>query len=495
MIRYLYRHMLEKGYLRPGDRVLDPFAGVACGALDAMQNGLHWAGVELEPRFRKLGLENIIYWSEKYRPWFSDSWGTAVLFQGDSRFLLQVLAGEPMGGLVSSPPYSEGLGHGGNPTEVGKGGFKVTKAMQEGYGASPGQLGTMPEGDVDSVISSPPYTNSVDGKGEGPGARFDSKYHLPENSQKKSSDPGYGDSPGNLGNMQDGDLDGVISSPPYAGSINSSQTGIDWDKGGRPDRTKESDARKNPMTTDALEYGKSPGQLGGMTEGDLDSIVSSPPYAGSLDHAPGNKNWVEEPTENQAKHGNRGYSANILNNDGYGTSEGNLGNMPEGIVSSPPYEDSEQSRDGDFVMESTKVNPSPRKLDTRTYFPVELSEENMGAQAGTTFWAAAAQIVAQCYQVLKPGGYAAWITGDFVRNKQRVEFGRQWLALCESVGFVPVEHIVCWKVEPGPTQVHMFDDDVNLTKSRVSFFRRLANKKNPDAAIESEDIWIVRKPE
>ena len=29
---------------------------------------------------------------------------------------------------------------------------------------------------------------------------------------------------------------------------------------------------------------------------------------------------------------------------------------------------------------------------------------------------------------------------------------------------------------------------------RVSFFRRLANEKNPDAAILNEDVIIVRKP-
>jgi hypothetical protein len=40
----------------------------------------------------------------------------------------------------------------------------------------------------------------------------------------------------------------------------------------------------------------------------------------------------------------------------------------------------------------------------------------------------------------------------------------------------------------------MFGEDVDLTIDRVSFFRRLANKNNPDNAILNEDCIIVRKP-
>jgi hypothetical protein len=116
--------------------------------------------------------------------------------------------------------------------------------------------------------------------------------------------------------------------------------------------------------------------------------------------------------------------------------------------------------------------------------------ENVGNMTSETFWTAAAEIVSQCYQLLKPGGYAAWVCGDFVRQGKRVYFGRQWLELCESVGFVGVEWITAWKQEPGPVQAGIFEDK-DLSIDRVSFFRRLANKRNPDAAILNEDVIIV----
>lgn len=55
LIRRIYEHLFEMEWLSPGDKVVDPFGGVALGALNAMQFGLHWYGNELEERFWKLG--------------------------------------------------------------------------------------------------------------------------------------------------------------------------------------------------------------------------------------------------------------------------------------------------------------------------------------------------------------------------------------------------------------------------------------------------------
>jgi len=40
LIRRIYEHITEEGWVKPGDMVVDPFAGVALGALDAMRLGL-----------------------------------------------------------------------------------------------------------------------------------------------------------------------------------------------------------------------------------------------------------------------------------------------------------------------------------------------------------------------------------------------------------------------------------------------------------------------
>lgn len=265
LIRQIYQHMIDRGYIAPGDHIADPFGGVGLGALDAMRHGLHWHGCELEPRFVELGNQNLGLWQARYSGWFAN-WGTAVLHQGDSRQLAQVI--ETVGGCVSSPPYGD--------------------------------------------------------------------------------------------------------------AISNETSGIDWGKSGRLDRTKPSSGRNNTMTDGVTSYGSTPG--------------------------------------------------------------------------------------------------------------------NIGNDNGESFWTAARDIVAQVYQVLKPGGYAAFVCGDFVRNKQRVNFGQQWLELCEAVGFEAAEWIIAWKTEHHGTQLDIFGNGHAKQVDRVSFFRRLANEKNPDAAILNEDVIIVRKP-
>ena len=54
LIERIYTHLLNQGYLRPGDTVLDPFGGVALGAWPAQRRGIHWCGVELESHFVNL---------------------------------------------------------------------------------------------------------------------------------------------------------------------------------------------------------------------------------------------------------------------------------------------------------------------------------------------------------------------------------------------------------------------------------------------------------
>lgn len=51
----IYDFAIEQGWLKAGDCVLDPFAGVAGFALAAMRRGIHFFGVELEQTFVDMG--------------------------------------------------------------------------------------------------------------------------------------------------------------------------------------------------------------------------------------------------------------------------------------------------------------------------------------------------------------------------------------------------------------------------------------------------------
>jgi len=99
LIRRIYDHMLEENWVTAGDAVVDPFGGVALGALEAMRHGLHWTGVELEERFHKIGNDNIQKWMREYGGMLK---GSATLLHGDSRFMLKLIEGQVS--VVSSPP-------------------------------------------------------------------------------------------------------------------------------------------------------------------------------------------------------------------------------------------------------------------------------------------------------------------------------------------------------------------------------------------------------
>jgi hypothetical protein len=469
--------MLDEGMLAAGDHVVDPFGGVGLGALDAMRHGLHWHGCELEPRFHELGNQNIGLWNGRYRGWF-DLWGTAVLHCGDSRQLAQVIGAAD--GCVSSPPFQDQ--HPSHDKADNYQGFMhvgtIKNGAVENYGTTPGQLGSMKAGDYDAAVSSPPF--SPPGNQASAGRQFVRKDY-DKSKWADSPETDYGGSRGQLGAMLMNDYDAAISSPPYADTIeNGDGPGARWDEAGHPG---------NPdKVSSQASYGATEGQLGGM-----DGCISSPPYGDAVKTGEGPGAAGNEPQRLRQAAGAEG--ENAWRNEGkYGTSAGQLAQM-DGAVSSPPFESSiPRGREPGEKLIFGNARYGHKDNTTEAYTDYGTTPNNIGNDTGESFWLAARDIVAQVYNVLKPGGVAAWVCGDFVRDKQRVYFGRQWLALCESVGFEPLAWAIAWKTEYNGNQLDIFGGDVEKRTDRVSFFRRLANEKNPDAAILNEDVIFVRKP-
>lgn len=374
LARRIYRHLLAQGYVKPGSLVVDPFAGVGGFAFHAMYHGLHFRGCELEEKFVTLANRNFELWDSRYKG-VLPNWGTAEIYQGDSRELCRVIGGA--GVALSSPPYADSLQSGGREGKIkfmnqvaqdGNGHRGVAPSIGLDYGRTPGQLGAMKEGQPpDAIIGSPPYADAVNGNGEGPGARHDHKFHNGDNATKKSSQAAYGETAGQLGSMA------VVGSPPF----------------------------ENKLSAEDIEFYR--------------------------------KKRIQTGRNPDSHHAN--------GIDSYGSTPGNIGN------------------------------------DT-----------------GGTFWEAARVIVEQCYQLLPPGGVAVWVTGNFRRDYKVVDFGSQWLSLCESVGFVGLEKIIAWKSEPRPAQADIFGNIHDRDIHRVSFFRRLDNQKHPGNEILSEEVWIVQKP-
>ena len=222
LIRRIYEYMIDRGWLAPGDTVIDPFGGVACGAFDALDLGLHYRGCEIESRFVSLAEQNLAKWRGEME--CHPRAGTAEIRQGDSRKLSQVWGlGD---GVVSSPPYAEtridGQGDEGasglrNPDGSfvrGPEGWQIRKAQGGRYGDQPEQLGNLRDAGFDAAVASPPFGEAQSGGGinvKGYG----------DDGADKVGDRTYGDqtaglSPDNLDsmNVMQG-FDASVGSPPF----------------------------------------------------------------------------------------------------------------------------------------------------------------------------------------------------------------------------------------------------------------------------------------
>lgn len=544
LITRILVEMRNAGMVQKGDSIVDPFGGIGTGGIVAASMGYQWYGCELESKFHGLGQQNFAMHAETWRQ-FGDP--LPVLVNGDSRNLRANLAGALADAVMSSPPYTPEVAL--NPGDKSRPEAKIARLRAEGklreaevvrqhgsgqasnlrqqdYGATPGQLGAMKPGSVDSVVSSPPYAAvAVAKSSEGVDKRKQWETYRSQGggmgyeafvAQQAKHSGDYGSSDGQLSKMTAGDVDAVIGSPPFSGSDQpcASQTRAikDYHAFTRGDGTKR----------DATHTGETPGQLSALPTGQVDAVLSSPPYAECLQ---GDNTARESAEESRAKRKTEGGSlGQSCRHQGYG-GPGNLGNLPAGavdaIATSPPhmsntcrgaadpifahkfngdqrYSD-ESPRDpaktvgGDRNSEAKRIERENRAANVANLGEIVVDSGATGLQHTETFWAAAKLIVEECHAILKPGGYSAWVCKDFIRNKQRVPFCDDWCKLLEACGFTVVKRVRAMLVKE---QRHpdLFGGDEHVERTeRKSFFRRLYEKKFPENSINWEEVIFAQK--
>jgi len=433
LICRIVEHGLSKGYWKAGDTVADPFGGVALGGIICGYHGLNWTGIELEEKFVELGNRNLDLHRAKWKALGYDV--DVQLVQGDSRNLAQIL--QQADAVVCSPPYIETQIVGcdciapdkrkafSKTGEWPKGGLNVGARGEadKNYGSTPGQIGRLKAGSIDSVITSPPFlgaragtTKSHPTKHGGPCA---------ERVRSVGTDGDcMGDSEGQIGNLRAGSVDSILTSPPYAESVHNGN-GIDQSKlTGNP-------AGRNTQAK-AEGYGSTPGNLGNLKAGSISGIVTSPPYAGTRQ-------------DGTIKDGG-GFSSNS---------------------------------DGPTTKWHTERNPA--------------NIGNLGDETNVnreTYWQAVAAIYEQCHQILKPGGVMVCVVKSYVKNKAIVPLPDDTLKLLGHIGFEPVERIHAMLVKESTERT--FFGEVTKTNSRKSFFRRLCESKG-SPKIDWEEVLFVRK--
>lgn len=189
------------------------------------------------------------------------------------------------------------------------------------------------------------------------------------------------------------------------------------------------------------------------------AIVSSPPYEGTgvID---ANATPLNGPIGNKSREaeGRKGGSEpSISLPTGY--------TRPSAIVTSPLYEDAQQTRDDDYVGRHTTGG----RLATH-----HVGVENIGNLRGDRYWAAMNLVYTECHRVLIPGGVMALVVKGYTRNKQYVDLPQQTADLIETLGFQVFDR---WTREVP-----------------LSFWRTLQKQKgNWDEALRFEHVIAARK--
>jgi len=269
----------------------------------------------------------------------------------------------------------------------------------------------------------------------------------------------------------------ICTSPPYVDSMERSG-GID------PLKSKHTGGPNSQMNNSDTRYGSSKGQIGTLKSGDLDSIITSPPFE--------DINVCQDPKYQTGRTSGGG----PLYGD-YGNSEGQIGKMKggdlNGIVTSPPYEESLGHNRGKAGAEREASGKYKQGYTTgeitKEYY--SHNPDNIGNEKSKSYWEAMYKVYSECHKALKSGGYLVVVVKAYVKNKRRVPLPQQTLKLLIHLGFEPIERIKAMLTEE-TIQGNLFGSDIVKTKSRKSFFRRLAeNRGSPK--IDWEEVLIVRK--
>jgi hypothetical protein len=536
LVERILDHMRNRGWLKWHDVIGDPFAGVRCGGIIAAYHGYGWIGMELEKKFIDLGEANFELHASK---WKALGVPMPVCYQGDSRQFDKLVhavltsppyvsgghhtdvmdagnkngRGQKVKAIVTSPPYSGSLDDGG-PEKRHPDGYDRTNNWT-GYGKGKGQIATLKTGDVAAVVTSQPFLGArsdttssgggINKKGyEGKSPARPSHAKMGERTFQAGQDKER--DPDNIEVLEPGNVDVVVSSPPYE-QISAGAGGLNHLPA--KDASQQSGRKKGASQSADQTYGTTPGQISHTVKGDVDVVLSSPPYADSVSSEshgidfskskPDYPGRVNHPDRN-AKH------SAAADNMKYGDAPGQIGKL-KAVVTSPPWQKNVEGGrragkfKGDAVLKSKRgkgasneaVRAQAARDEGKTLGD---SAGQIGQEAGETYWQAMAKVYHACLKSLKPGGVMAIVVKDFVKDKKRMPLCDDTMRLLVWLGFEEVERIHAMLTEK---QIHhdLFEGTTTKVTEKKSFFRRLHESKlpaNDPRRIDFEEVLIVRKP-
>lgn len=429
---------LIKTYTELGDIILDPMAGSGVLGVIAALHGRNAIQVEIEEKFFR--------WMEKARENVEKIFtltpkGKIVNILGDARRLSELL--NQVDTIITSPPYLDVDNVKRNSEdfwlkakELGKRWGSKPPAGTEEKQLSKNNIGSLPLGDIDAIITSPPFGDTNLGGGD------------PEKRRERLLKAGYdprdflGGKARNAVLKHYNEVDAIVTSPPYAiDPKNVCHT--------REGKTLEDyDVKRGfkPTTHPRTGYSPNPDNIGNLPLGNIDAIITSPPYDGSL-----------EGTSRHTRGGIASRDPALAQTGTYATVLTEVTKQGVPICYSPNPENIGNLKSSDEEYEALA-----KGLMTKSGKPTYLSEM--------------LKVYRECYKVLKPNGLAVIVVKPFIRNKKPVDLPYHTYVLLSLCGFT-------------------LEKLYKLRLKQQSFWRRLLYRKYPDVErINHEYVLVMRKP-
>ena len=395
---------LIKSHTKEGDVILDPMAGSGSTGVISALNGRNAVCVELEEKF--------FSWMEEARKKvegysnLSDK-GKLVNIKGDARQLSSLVQNADL--VLTSPPYGE--------AQQGQG---IAKYGYQGDKHSPTDL-------------------------------VGKRSYMPDKFESKD----------NISCLSMGDIDAVITSPPYA-ECDPSQSHMTSKKRADPNDPNYRPSWKRKIEQEGYLDSKRP-----YAE-NVDAIITSPPYAETAQDSERSPCVTKPPRKGDVRQSVRKPPINR-----YSKGSDNIGNLGfvDSVITSPPYSEGTGHERG----KSTELQTT-KKLYLHGAGSYSKSGENIGEMSGhETYLGAMLKVYNEMWKVLKPKGSAIIVIKPFIRNKKVVDLPWHTWLLLEKVGF-------------------QLSKVYKLRLKQDSFWRILYKKKYPDVPqIKHEYILVCQK--